>query len=102
MKAWVVSDLSNDWCGLLHAETRGDAKVKASREYYIDFVDVRVSRLPGLDDKPITYDNAKAAGFRYEDPLGDGEYDEYDGICYMKPEHFSNWCRCDICTGGNQ
>ena len=99
MKAWIVGD--GNWCELVHAKTAGKAKalVAVSRD---EFVTMKAKRLSGLDDKPITYDNAKAAGFRYEDPLGDGEYDEYDGICYMKPEHFSNWCRCDICTGGNQ
>lgn len=91
MKAWTVSDRSEEWAGLFHAETEGKAKLKGMEEYGLDdFTEMRAKRIPGLDDKPITHQNALDAGFQYwDDENGD----------YLKPEDFQNDCRCDICKG---
>lgn len=87
MKAWVVSN--GDWCSLVHAETRGKAIVQV--RLYVDnwneFTDFRAIRLPGLDNNPITYQDAKDAGFEY---LND------DGTPISEND-FTNDCRCNIC-----
>jgi hypothetical protein len=97
MKAWIVDD-GGDCCTLVHAETIGKAKLKGQSALNVDYYDylyVRAKRIPGLDDKPITYQNAKDAGFQYIDLYG-GDSDE-DG--YLKPELFFNDCYCEICKG---
>lgn len=90
MKAWVVS-IPEDWCSLVHADTRGKAIVQVRQHIsdYNEFTDFRAERLPGLDDKPITYQNAKDAGFEYIDEYGTGEPEDW----------FINDCYCGICTG---
>ena len=95
MKAWIVSATSEEWCSLFHANTSGKAKLRGLEEYNLsDFTEMRARRLPGLDDKPITYQNAKDAGFQY----GDGGYSEDgDGDGHLLPSFFSNDCRCEIC-----
>lgn len=75
----------------MHAETRGKAILRAMRnvndsEAYTDF---RARRLPGLDGKPITYQNAKAAGFEY----WDGDNSE----TLLSEDEFINDCDCEIC-----
>jgi hypothetical protein len=89
MKAWIVSDRSDTWAGLFHAETEGKAKLKGLEEYCLDdYTEMRAKRIPGLDNKPITYQNSKDAGFQYwDDETGD----------YLIPELFHNECRCSIC-----
>ena len=96
MKAWTVQNRYENWCVLIHAETRGKAKAAGCGEIDSEFTEVNVRRLPGLDDKPITYENAKEAGFRYTDPDG-GIYDEDQSEYYLRPEEFTNYCRCDVC-----
>lgn len=93
MKAWVVS-YDHEFCSLFHAETSGKAKMLLMGEYGRDgdFVDYRARRLPGLDDRPITYENAKAAGFEYQDESGD--------TIPLEELIFTNDCHCDICKGG--
>jgi len=49
---------------------------------------MRAKRIPGLDNKPITYQNAKDAGFQY--------WDDDAGDCLL-PEFFNNDCRCELC-----
>ena len=92
MKAWIVQ-YEDDWCSLVHEETRGKACAYIMNK--VDpgdgFIHFRAIRLPGLDDKPITYGNACEAGFHYLDeyqkPLFPPEADEY----------FINDCSCEIC-----
>lgn len=90
MKAWVVF-YGEQWCVLLHADTRGKAQALAMGLDHgdNDFVRYRAIRLPGLDDKPITFDNAHEAGFHY--------YDDYDDGIPIEPEDFFNDCRCELC-----
>jgi len=96
MKAWMVSwGDPYDGCILIHAETRGKAMHLGQNELDCDvFIEMRAVRIKGLDDKPITYQNADDVGFHYTDP----EHGDEDG--YMLPEHFTNYCECDICKGG--
>jgi len=87
MKCWIVG-IQDEWCSLVHIETRGKARAWAARMYDQEFVDLYARRLPELDNKPITHGNAKAAGFEYEDESWGG---------FIKPEEFINDCRCEIC-----
>jgi hypothetical protein len=89
MKAWIVY-YGDEWCTLVHADTRGKAKAQAINNVFEGdgFTEFSANRLPGLDDKPITYQNAKEAGFEYRD--------DWDGNP-LKAAEFINDCRCDIC-----
>lgn len=94
MKAWVVYPKGDDWCTLIHAETRGKAIQKVMDIYdpdWYSFIDYKALRKPGLDGKSITYDNALDAGFRY--------VDSDDQTRYLPKEYFINDCRCEICKG---
>jgi hypothetical protein len=98
MKAWKVSDTSDEWVGLFHAETAGKAKLLAMEWYgYDDYLEMRARRFPEMDDREFTYQDCKDAGFQYWDTDGD-EGDE-DG--YLLPQYFINDCPCDICKGVN-
>jgi len=92
MKAWLV-ELPEEFCSLFHAETRGRAKLKIKECFglSVDFIDICATRLPALDDIPITYENAKEAKFEY--------FDQDTGKKLAK-EEFVNDCHCDICKGG--
>jgi len=92
MKAWIVF-YADEYCALFHAETRGKAKLRMIENYGDnDFLAYRAKRLPGLDDKPITYQNAKDAGF---------EYTQDDSEILAPESEFINDCRCDICKAEN-
>ena len=93
MLAYIARFECEEWCALIHGETRGKAKANFMRwepsgSGFYFWNNIRLLRLPGQDDKPFTYDNAKAAGFEYI--TGDG--DDFDG-----PEYFSNFCNCELC-----
>ena len=95
MKAWIVYYYDNEWCSLVHAETRGKAcaYVRDCYDKGFDFLDFSAIRLPGLDDKPITFDNAADAGFFYQNPdTGILEPTELH-----QREAFINDCNCKIC-----
>jgi hypothetical protein len=63
MKAWIVY-CGDEWNELTHANTAGKAKVAIMKSIGFDnYIYLGAKRLPGLDDKPITYQNAKDAGF---------------------------------------
>ena len=106
LKAYQVS-VGGEYCFLIHGETRSKAKYKAYKcdpagphshsEWETLMFDFKLKRLPLLDDKPITYENAKAAGFEYIDQ--DKMPDE-NGDQFADPEDFYNDCPCYICTGG--
>jgi hypothetical protein len=92
MKAWIVYDTSEEWVSLFHADTSGKAKLRGLEEYNLDsFTDMRAKRLPELDNKPITYQNAKDAGFEYLDDGGK-----------LEAMYFFNDCRCEICENEKQ
>jgi hypothetical protein len=96
MKGWIVW-WGDDICTLVHADTRGKAKLLGmSILDGDDFLFARALRAPGLDDKPITYQNAKDAGFQYSDG---GYSEDGDGDGHLLPELFTNDCHCDICKG---
>ena len=91
MKAWVVY-YEDDWCSLVHAKTRGKACAYIMNK--IDpgegFICFHALRLPGLDDKPITYENAADIGFFYQD--------EFNNENRITPkESFINDCACKTC-----
>ena len=92
MKAWIAQYKDEDWVMLVHGETRSKAKSNFQQwnpmAYERDFIDIRVIRLPGLDNLPITYDNAKNAGFEY--------WDDWDGAI-VERDMFVNDCSCEIC-----
>jgi hypothetical protein len=95
MKAWIVFDTSEEWFSLFHAYTAGKAKLRGLEEYNLDsFTEMRARRIPGLDDKPITYQNAKDAGFEY---TNGGYTEDGDEHGWLLPEFFINNCRCKIC-----
>jgi len=90
MKAWIVY-YDNEWCSLVHAKTRGQACAYIMNR--IDpgdgFIYFRAIRMPGLDDKPITYINALEAGFHYR------SFPDADD--YIPENYFINDCNCNIC-----
>lgn len=89
MKAWKVF-IPDEWCTLMHADTRGQA-IEEARKWVNDFnefTQFRAHRLPGLDGKPITWKNAFDAGFEY--------YDDNTGDTILE-DQFINDCHCGIC-----
>jgi hypothetical protein len=98
MKAYRAEFEDSGWCILVHGETRGKAKSRfmqvqpdpwlADTDYWND---IRLLRIPGLDNKPITFANTAAAEFFYVDS-------ETDKI--LDANEFFNFCDCEIC-GGN-
>ena len=94
MLGFVAHYKDGEFCALVHGETRGKAKARFHQEFGFDTWDcwenIRLRRLPGLDDKPITYQNAFDAGFVYEDNE-DGD---------IGPDEFVNTCNCSICKKG--
>ena len=92
MKAWIGKYSGEEWVMLVHGETKGKAKANfhawnPDARQWNDFVEVRVRRIPALDNLPLTYDNARDAGFYYQDEDG-------------TPLHVIYWvndCICEIC-----
>ena len=94
MKAFFMH-FDGEFAGmLLHGETRGKAKMRFLNEALGngEYSAVRGWRIPGLDNKPITYKNAKDAGFEYTE-----EHDEEDTA--LPESMFDNNCFCEICRG---
>ena len=89
MKCYIVNT-GDEWCSLVHAQTRGQAIQRIRK--WVDpgesFLDFSARRCPGLDNRPITYQNAKDAGFEY----GDG----YGGR--LTENYFTNDCHCELCS----
>ncbi len=88
VKKAYIARVSEEWCSLVHGETPGEAKSRFQDEFDVDFTTIGLKRIPGLDDKPITYENAKAAGF---------EYTDVDTEDLLGPDQFANYCPCEIC-----
>lgn len=95
---WSELD-GEEWGFLLHAESRGKAKKSFvdwspdPRIGYDHWTEIRVRRVKGLDDKPITFDSTQAADFHLVDENGEEDLD---------PDEFINFCRCDICRNTNK
>lgn len=92
--AYIAKFEGEEWVTLVHGATRAKAKYRFLRVNPSsfgggDYVDIRLTRLPGQDDKPFTYDNANVAGFRYD-------FDEDHPL----PEE-TGWsetdCDCELC-----
>ena len=103
MKAFIATYKDAEWVSLVHGETIGEAKTRFNRtnpEGYgrQEFVDMRLTRLPGQDDLPFTFENAEKAGFTY---VYEGEYDS-EGDQLLHPEWFSFDCDCEICKGSKK
>ena len=83
--AWQVGPYDGEWAGIVHAPTRGKAKLRVIVEVG-DFMDVRAKRLPQFDNKPVTLDALLAMGWsdEGEDPI---------------PRHYTDFCGCEICRG---
>jgi hypothetical protein len=100
MKAYFAQYKNEDWGTLIHGETRGKAKSRFSRcdpsgEYYHGMWNkIQLTRVPGLDDKPFTYENGKAADWLY---LSE-DYDENGRMSISELDWFND-CDCEICKG---
>lgn len=94
--AFIAKFAGETWCDLVHAETRGKAKMRFWREWgstcYADFQDVRLRRLPGQDDLPFTFEATKAAGFQYN-------ADCDDDFNYASSAEYTSCCDCVLCGG---
>jgi hypothetical protein len=89
MKAWFVF-IPDEWGELIHAETRGKAKVKIMHEFGVDeFIDLQATRVPKLDGKAFTFKNLAEAEFQYLDEDGNP----------LKEKDLYNACGCEICEG---
>ena len=94
--AYIARFAGEDWVQLCHGQTRGQALARFVRTCplameYCNYEDVRLTRLPGCDDKPLTQDNAKAAGF---------EFTEEDGGPLPEWWEWENLCDCEVCKAG--
>lgn len=88
MKAWFVF-VPEEWGEIVHAETRGKAKAIIMHEFGVeDFTYMSATRVKGLDDKPITYQNCIDAPFNWLDEDGRP----------LKEIDFYNVCRCEVCN----
>jgi len=97
MKAFIAQFEDAEWCDLVHGETHGKAKSNFLRwnpgtNDPGDYTMIRLRRIPGLDDKPFTFENAKQAGFTYQEE-GDEE---------PSPSDFINDCQCEVCQAPNR
>jgi len=97
--AFVAQFEDEEWCMLVHGETRGKAKARFLRLDPSGMADnsywnsIRLRRLPGQDDKPFTYETTLAAGFQF----AASEYDENGDGIDGGPDDFVNDCDCEIC-----
>jgi hypothetical protein len=83
MKAYVVKFKGQEWCDFTHAETAQEARKLFWRAWAYeggDFIDVRATRIPELDDKPLVSKNiSEIYGFQ-----------EWDSS--------TDTCKCELCT----
>ncbi len=94
MLAFVGSIEGEEWVIPIHGETRGKAKANFMKWEPTgmldrsDFVFIRLTRLPAMDDLPFTPENLDSkTTFHYEGE--DGEP--------ISNANFTNDCRCTIC-----
>lgn len=93
-KAWFIQDKNGDSDNeIIHAETRGKAIYKSEMYHDMDFTEIRVTRLPGMDGKPVTDKNIFLAGlvvfcssceaFAMDEDGGDPLFDDKENAyCY--------------------
>jgi hypothetical protein len=62
MKAFFVINKHDDSGEVVFAETRGNAIYKSEVYIESDYTDIRATRLPKMDDKPLTDENIYLAG----------------------------------------
>ena len=90
MKAYIAHFEGEDWFMLVHGETREKAKSNFLKwnpsGWESVYPDIRLTRLPGQDDLPFTFENADKAGFHYCQE--DGETVDTE---------FINDCQCELC-----
>ena len=82
MKAYIVKFAGEEWCDFTHAKTAQDARKLFWREWAHEggeFIDVRATRVPDLDDKPLI---AEAISGVYG-------YADWDTD--------TDTCRCELC-----
>ncbi len=97
MRAYYCEFIEEGWVELIHGDSRGRAKYRflrctsglADRSMWND---IRIHRIPSLDDKPFTQANLDAQNdFHFEPNEDDGEGNGiFDGP-------FINVCDCPIC-----
>jgi len=104
MKAYIARYKNSNDCTLIHGETVSQAKLNFQKWNFISeagkYIDIRLIRLKGCDDKPFTFDNALAAGFHYGYEGAEMYGDNGDELLY--PEVFENDCRCEVCKGNKK
>ena len=93
--AFIARFAGEDWVSLVHGQTRGQAKARFLRTCPLPmddchYEDVRLTRLPGCDGKPLTRENARAAGFTYTED--DNPYPDW--------WEWDNSCDCEVCKAG--
>lgn len=64
MKAWFVINRQCDEGEVIHAPTKGKAIYNSEAYREGDFIDIRATRLPKMDDKPLTDENMYMAGLQ--------------------------------------
>lgn len=94
MLAYVGELKDEEWCILVHGETRGKAKSRfascnpeAPLDRY-DFTFIRLQRFPALDNKPFTRSTLDEADFHFSN---ENEDDPATRI-------FVNDCDCPLCN----
>ena len=92
--AFIARFSGEDWVELVHGETRAKAAYRFAQNHAGDgdYIDVRLRRLPGQDDKPFDFDTAKASGFTFDNE--DGHYDEAEMRAGFA---IAMECRCELC-----
>ena len=86
MKTWQVGPYDEDWAAIIHAETRGKARMRGAMIAFDNYVDMRAVRMPDLDGKLITNDVLVEAGFP----------DTWEGIAIDYVGYILD-CGCNIC-----
>lgn len=91
---------NEDWGILVHAKTPGKARsrfIRCEPSMDIDrsfWNNIRLTRVPALDNKPFTYKNVLDAGYMYIDP---DIWDEWDNHPPIPETQYSIDCNCEIC-----
>jgi hypothetical protein len=102
MKAYIATLEGEDWCILIHGETRGKAKARFLQCEPSGWHDsgtwntIRLTRLPGQDDLPFTYENSQAAGFVFSDEV---DFEMSTEITeQQRKANYSMDCNCPLCN----
>lgn len=90
-KTWQVGSYHDEWAAIVHAPTRGVARMMGAWIDFDDFTDIRAVRLPSLDGKLITTETLVEAGFP---ETWEGEP--------IDPLGYIDFCYCDICKASKR